>query len=209
MNAFSHTDMLIYWIHVKYNMAGIPKLSEIKKLREELSLSQRELAKLCDIQPSFLNMIENGHSDPSYKVLVRIFQILDAEAENKRGKLTSAKHICTRNIITAKKTDYVEDIIKIMKTKNISQIPVIESNCIGMVTENSFVKFIRENGAEKLVMAKVKDAMEIPPPSLDVDAKITKNILDLLYDSRCILVTDKGKLYGIITKIDAIRSLMK
>lgn len=97
-----------------------------------------------------------------------------------------------------------------MKTKNISQIPVIDSNgCIGIVTENSFVKFLREKGAEKLVTAKVKDAMETPPPSLDVDSIITRNILNLLADSRCILVTDKGKLYGIITKIDAIRGLLK
>lgn len=190
-------------------MTRIPELSEIKKLREELNLSQRQLAKLCNINPAFLNVIENKNKEPSHKVFVRIFQVLDAEAEKKLNKLTTAKDICNKNLITAKKMDYIEDIIKIMKEKNISQIPVMDSRCIGMVTENSFVKFLKENGAQKLVMAKVKDAMEIPPPSLDVDAKITKSILDLLYESRCILVTDKGKLYGIITKIDAIRSLMK
>lgn len=191
-------------------MARIPELSEIRKIRENLNISQRQLAKLCNIQPSFLNMIENGHSDPSYKVFVRIFQVLDAEAEKRLGKLTSAKDICARNLITAKKTDYIEDTIKIMKTKNISQIPVTDSTgCIGMVTENSFVKFLKESDTQTQAMARVKDAMEIPPPSLDVDAKITKNILDLLGDARCILVTDKAKPYGIITKMDAIRSLMK
>lgn len=191
-------------------MVRVPELSEIRKLRENLSLSQRQLAKLCDIQPSFLNMIENGNGEPSYKVLVRIFQVLDSEAQNKSNKLTTSKDICNRNLITAKKTDYIQDIVKIMKDKDISQIPVMDSGvCMGMVTENSFVKFLKENNSEKISMTRVKDAMEIPPPSLDVDAKITKNILDLLYDSRCILVTDKGKLYGIITKIDAIRSLIK
>lgn len=191
-------------------MVLIPELSEIRKLREVLSLSQRKLAKLCNIQPSFLNMIENGHSDPSYKVLGKIFQALDSEAQKKLDKQTIAKNICSKNLITIKKTDSAEDIVKIMKTKNISQIPVIDSNgCIGIVTENSFVKFLREKGAEKLVTAKVKDAMETPPPSLDVDSIITRNILNLLADSRCILVTDKGKLYGIITKIDAIRGLLK
>ena len=189
-------------------MVRIPELSEIRKLRENLSLSQRQLAKLCNIQPSFLNMIENGHSDPSYKVFVRIFQVLDAEAEKKSNKLTSAKDICIKNLITAKKTDYIEDVIKIMKTKNISQIPVTDSTgCIGLVTENSCVKFLKENNTQ--VIARAKDAMEIPPPSIDAESKITKNILDLLGDARCILVTDKAKPYGIITKIDAIRSLMK
>jgi len=51
--------------------------------------------------------------------------------------------------------------------------------------------------------------MEVPPPSIDVDSKIDGSIVELLYDSRCILVTNKGKLCGIITKIDAIRGLMK
>lgn len=187
-------------------MVRIPELSEIRKLRENLSLSQRQLAKMCNIQPPFLNMIENGHSEPSYKVFVKIFQVLDAESE-KSNKLTSARDICTKNLITARKTDYIEDIIKIMKTKNISQIPVIDSEgCIGIVTENSIVKGIKENNK---VMTRAKDVMETPPPSIDVDTKITKNILDLLGDARCIIVTDKARPYGIITKMDAIKSLMK
>lgn len=192
-------------------MIRIPELSEIKKVREQVGLNQRQLAKLCDIQPSYLNMIENNpDSKPSYDVLVRIFKKLDEEAQKRMGNFTTAGEICNTRLITANKNDFVEDVVKLMHSKDISQIPVVDSKgCIGLVTENSFIKYLKENGQEKLVMARVKDALETPPPIVDVDEIITNNLLVLLNDSRCILVTDKGRLHGIITKMDALRSLMK
>jgi len=192
-------------------MVRVPEISEIRKIRLELNLSQRQLAKRCKIQPSFLNMIEkNKDTKPSYDVFVRIFKKLEEESQKLLDHLTTAGKICTKHIITAHKSDYVEDIVKLMHSKDISQIPVIDSKgCIGLVTENSFVKYLKENGTEKLVTARVKDALETPPPTVDVNEKITNNLLVLLNDSRCLLVTDQGRLYGIITKMDALRSLMK
>lgn len=192
-------------------MIRIPELSEIKKTREELGLTQSKLAKLSGIQPSYLNMIENStNSKPSYEVLKTIFKKLEEESQKRLGHLTTAEKMCTKNIITANKNDFVEDIVKLMHSKDISQIPVVDSSgCIGLVTENSFVKYLTENGKEKLILARAKDAVETPPPTFDVDEKITDDHLTLLNHSRCLLVTDKGKLFGIITKMDALRSLMK
>lgn len=193
-------------------MARIPKLSEIKTLREEIGLSQRELAKRCNIQPSFLNMIENPKNDtaPSYDVLVRIFEQLDIESQKRLDKLVTAEKVCNTKLQTAKKSDYAEDIIKIMHERDYSQIPVIESGgCIGLVTENSLVKFLKEREHTPLVTTRVKDVMETPPATIDINTKITDKILDLLFDSKCLLVSENGKIAGIITKIDAIRGLMK
>jgi predicted transcriptional regulator len=192
-------------------MVRVPELSEIKKIREELGLSQRKLAKFCEIQPSYLNMLENNpHSKPGYDVLVRIFKKLEEESQKGLDNLTTAGKICNKQLITANKNDFVEDIIKLMHSKDISQIPVMDSKgCIGLVTESSFVKYLKENGKEKLVTARVKDALETPPPTVDVNEKVTNNLLVLLNDSRCLLVTDQGRMCGIITKMDALRSLMK
>jgi predicted transcriptional regulator len=190
-------------------LTRIPELTEIKNLRETLGLSQRQLARECNIQASFVNMIEKGHSDPSYKVLKKIFEYLDLKSHEKLDKLTTAKKICNRPLIAAKKSDNLEDTLKQMQNKDISQIPVLESGgCIGLVTEHSLVKFLGDNGTEKLASSRVKDVMEIPPPILDEDSKITKNIINLIHDSRCILVAEKGKPFGIITKIDLVRSLI-
>ena len=51
--------------------------------------------------------------------------------------------------------------------------------------------------------------MESPPITIDIQTKITNNLLSLFDDSKCLLVSDKAKVVGLITKIDAIRGLMK
>lgn len=195
-----------------YTMTRIPQLTEIKKLREELNLSQRQLAKQCDIPSSFLSMIENqkNNTKPSYDVLVRIFQELDGESQKNLGKLTTADKICKTNLTSARKSDYAEDIIKIMHEKDYSQIPVLDGGgCIGMVTENSLMKFLQERTHKPLTTTRVKDVMDTPPIVIDISTKVTENILSLFNDSKCLLVSDNAKIVGLITKIDAIRGLMK
>ena len=191
-------------------MIRIPELTQIRKHRVELNLSQRQLAKMCDIQPSYLNMIENGNCDPSYKVLVKISKVINFEVQKNLDKLIIAEKISINNLVTAKRSDSLEETVKIMKKNDFSQIPVIDSHgCVGLITEDSMVNYLKTHGDIPFSSAKVKDAMEIPPPSIDINTKIDSSIMELLYDSRCVLVTYKGKLYGIITKIDAIRGLMK
>ena len=195
-----------------YTMTRIPQLTEIKKLREELNISQRQLAKQCDIPSSFLSMIENqkNNTKPSYDVLVRIFQELDGESQKNLGKLTTADKICKTNLTSARKSDYAEDIIKIMHEKDYSQIPVLDGGgCIGMVTENSLMKFLQERTHKPLTTTRVKDVMDTPPIVIDISTKVTENILSLFNDSKCLLVSDNAKIMGLITKIDAIRGLMK
>ena len=195
-----------------YTMTRIPQLTEIKKLREELNLSQRQLAKQCDIPSSFLSMIENqkNNTKPSYDVLVRIFQELDGESQKNLGKLITADKICKTNLTSARKSDYAEDIIKIMHEKDFSQIPVLDGGgCIGMVTENSLMKFLQERTHKPLTTTRVKDVMDTPPIVIDISTKVTENILSLFNDSKCLLVSDNAKIVGLITKIDAIRGLMK
>lgn len=193
-------------------MTRIPQLTEIKKLREGLNISQRQLAKKCDIPSSFLSMIENqkNNTKPSYDVLVRIFQELDKESQKNLGKLITADKIYKKNLTFARKSDYAEDVIKIMHDKDFSQIPVLEgSGCIGIVTENSLVKFLQNREHKPLTSTRVKDVMSTPPIIIDVHTKITENLLSLFDDSKCLLVSDNAKIVGLITKIDAIRGLMK
>jgi len=193
-------------------MVNIPMLQEIKVRREDLGIAQKQLAKLCDIKPSLLNMVEKGKAKLSYGNLVTIFRVLDKKAEESIENVKTAGEICIKNIITTKKNDYLDDIIYKMKSKDFSQIPVIDSSgCLGLVTEHSILKFILEKGTVTLERAnpKVKDALEISPPIIDWDQKLSPRILDLLHESKCLLVSKKGKIIGIITKIDVVRSLIK
>ena len=51
----------------------------IKERREQLGLSQKELAEMCGITQSFLCDIEKSRSKPSIDVAVRIAKALDVK----------------------------------------------------------------------------------------------------------------------------------
>ena len=57
----------------------------IRKRRDELDLSLRELAKKLDCSPAFISDIELGRRHPSDKVLIEIAKILKVKAEDLRN----------------------------------------------------------------------------------------------------------------------------
>ena len=57
----------------------------IRKRRDELDLSLRELAKKLDCSPAFISDVELGRRHPSDKVLVEIARILEVKIEDLRG----------------------------------------------------------------------------------------------------------------------------
>jgi transcriptional regulator with XRE-family HTH domain len=57
----------------------------IRRRRDELDLSLRELAKKLDCSPAFISDIELGRRHPSDKVLMEIARILKVKVEELRG----------------------------------------------------------------------------------------------------------------------------
>jgi transcriptional regulator with XRE-family HTH domain len=57
----------------------------IRKRRDELDLSLRELAKKLDCSPAFISDIELGRRHPSDKVLIEIAKILKVKTEDLRN----------------------------------------------------------------------------------------------------------------------------
>lgn len=56
----------------------------IRKRRDEIDLSLRELAKKLDCSPAFISDVELGRRHPSDKVLIEIAKILKVKAEDLR-----------------------------------------------------------------------------------------------------------------------------
>lgn len=52
----------------------------IREKREQLGISQKELAEKCDIAQSTLCDIEQGRSNPSLQVAVKIAKVLNVES---------------------------------------------------------------------------------------------------------------------------------
>jgi transcriptional regulator with XRE-family HTH domain len=59
-------------------MANLKSIgNNIAKIRKKKSLSQEDLAGLCDMDRSYLSEIENGHKNMSVNILIKIAKALN------------------------------------------------------------------------------------------------------------------------------------
>ncbi|WP_187441984.1 helix-turn-helix transcriptional regulator [Sutcliffiella horikoshii] len=56
--------------------------NNIKELREDLSLSQKDLARKLKISEYYMNKIENGKENPSVRLAIRMAHILNCRVED-------------------------------------------------------------------------------------------------------------------------------
>ncbi len=177
------------------------EIEEIKRRRKKLGLTQKKLAELVGVSQPLIARLESGDLDPKLSLIKKIFKVLD-ELE---GKMT-AKKIMNPNVIFATPEDSPKKIIEIMWEKGISQVPVIDNKGknIGCVTESAIIRQILEKGVEHLSELKVKDIMEDPLPTVPPDESL-ENISKMLLNNPAILVVERDKVIGIITKHDVMK----
>lgn len=121
-------------------------------------------------------------------------------------RLKTASEICSSNLISLSHNSPLKETIKVMNFWKYSQLPVEDiSGCLGLVTENSMFKFQLDHGLDSMLKAKAADVMESPPPMIDWEQPITREILELLYDAKCILVNQNGRIRRIITQMDVLK----
>ena len=173
------------------------ELQNIKKMRMALGLTQHQFAKSASVSQSLIAKIESGKVDPTYSKVKKIEETLHFLSAKKE---ISLEEIMTKKIITVKPTEKAVELIKIMNSKNISQIPVVEGeNVIGLVSESSALEH-----AEKLKYHTAAEIMDEVPPIVPLTSSISV-VSNLLKHYPLVLVKKKGTLVGIITKADLLR----
>jgi predicted transcriptional regulator len=178
------------------------KIEEIKDIRKKLELTQSDLAKRSSVSQSLIAKIEAGNIDPSYSSVTKIIDTLEALSEKKSLK---AKDIMQKKIITAEDKISISDAIKKMKKHQISQMPVTkDGTTVGLVSENSILNAFL-NKKESL---NVKDIMEEVPPMITKDTNIDV-VSSLLRFFQIIIVSEKGKPIGLITKADLLEKVYR
>lgn len=121
-------------------------------------------------------------------------------------RLKTASEICSDIRISLSKHATLEESIKVMTFWNYNQIPVMDwPLCLGIITENSILKFQLEHGRDLMSKAKSTEAMESTPPIINWNQPITREVLELLYDVKCLLVSKDSKIIGIITPMDMLK----
>ncbi|HUT06081.1 MAG TPA: CBS domain-containing protein [Nitrosopumilaceae archaeon] len=183
----------------------LPRIDSIKQIRQKIGITQKHLASLTGVSTSMINQIESGRSQPSYNTAKKIFDSLG----NLEGKSSShtAGDFCSRDIVQLKPTDTLHDAIKKMHNLSISQIPVFENNePVGVVSEDGIIKHLADVGEAELKNALLSDTMESVPPIVDFDTPANV-LVPLIRYSKCILVSKKSKIIGIITASDTLKMM--
>ena len=94
-----------------------------------------------------------------------------------------------------------------MHKLSISQIPVFDGKeIVGVVSEDGIVKHLADVGEAELKNAKLADTMDPGPPIVDFETPANV-LVPLIRYSKCILVTKKSKIVGIITASDTLKMM--
>ena len=186
-------------------MASLPTPEDIKRLRKKVGLTQTELAKLAGVSQSLIARIEKGTVDPRLSTLRRILEAIKL-VEMRAKKSKSARDVMYSPVITIKSKEKVKKAIELMEKYAISQLPVVNDNGVpvGSITESTVLKKLLSGDPEKIFQLKVEEIMEESFPTITPSTNI-KDIQQLILKKYpAVLVMEKGKIVGIITKIDLI-----
>ncbi len=177
-------------------------LSEIKQIRKNLGLTQKQLAERVHLSQSFIAKVECGEIDPAYTNAQRIFAALSHLTKNEEKK---ASDIMNRHIVSLKPEHRVSEAVAVMKRYDISQVPIIFKNrVLGIVSEATILNHLDKN----LGSLSLKDIMEDAPPIIPKETGITV-ISDMLKHFPILLIQDSGKLKGVITKADLFKNIKR
>ena len=179
------------------------KPEDLRRMRKNTGLTQKELAKKAGVSQSLIARIETKSVDPRLSTLQKIVDALLIEVE---GGL--AGDIMKSPVITVDVKDQVRDVVKLMRKNGISQIPVLRDTIIvGSIQESTILeRFALTKDFKEIFDLTVDRIMEDPFPIVR-DNDDVNEVIDLLFKGYpAILVRSGDKLIGIITKIDVILS---
>ncbi len=184
-------------------MEILPSLSNIKRLRKKLNITQKELGEELNIPQSTISRIENGTIDPPYSKVKRIYEYLENQRKIREKSKKHAEDIMVETIISIKSHSTIRKAVDLMNEYEISQLPIIENNQnLGSVTSKKIQRYITDT--PKVINMDVSLIKELPFPEIDRSWS-AKDISDLLLKYPAVLVKEKNVYCGIITDSDLLR----
>ena len=123
------------------------------------------------------------------------------------GIVFAVRHVMTKNIISVKNAASVVEAASVMVKNDIGSVVVAkDGNPVGILTERDILKKCCPVCGKDL---KVEEIMSAPLITIDADASLGEAAM-LMSDNkiRRLLVTEKGKIVGIITERDVLRGTL-
>jgi predicted transcriptional regulator len=178
----------------------MPLLSDIRDKRIELGLTQSVIAEKSGLSQSMIARIESGTVDPRVSTVKKIVDVLNQEEIS----VITAGDMMHSPVISVPANETLAKTVSIMENYGISQIPVLESGvAIGCISESAIINAMDEGRIQKIQSHTVSEFMEDGFPTIPQSTTMD-TIIHLLHNHHAILVAEKGKVVGVITKHDLI-----
>jgi predicted transcriptional regulator len=171
-------------------------LADIKKLRIKAGMSQTALAKKAGVSQAHIAKIESGKVDPRFSTVSRIFRCLQ------EGQRDHCARYMTPHIFGVQFDSPVTEAGRIMRERDISQVVVFNGEVvIGLITEEDLLRF-KKNTSTSLA----REVMGDTPPIVSKTTSAV-SVRELLLEFPAVIVMDRGKALGLITRSDILRHI--
>lgn len=180
----------------------LPTPTELRKRRkEDLDLTQNELAEMAGVSQPLIARIEGGDVDPRLSTLRDIVAALN-EAE---GSIKRAKDIMHEDVTYLRRDDSVAGAIDLMGEAGYSQLPVVDEagKPEGLIS-NSDIR--RHRSKESLDEFPVAEVMSDSFTTVGPEATL-EEINDFLNHQDAVIVKERDEMIGIITEADVATHL--
>lgn len=181
-----------------------PPVSDIRKTRKSLDVTQAELSRASGVSQSTIAKIECGRISASYEIVVRLFETLDAMRVD--GGSLNVSMIASSNVVSIPSTELVHRASEIMMAEGHSQLPVIDDGVpVGSITERMIFDLMREGFTmEELSRTPISEIMAQPFPVVPDGTPMTA-VANLMVDNDAVLVSRKGAIVGVVTDADMLK----
>ncbi|MEM0360693.1 MAG: CBS domain-containing protein, partial [Candidatus Diapherotrites archaeon] len=116
--------------------------------------------------------------------------------------------IMSRKVKSISFNESARKAVEIMEKNGFSQIPVVKrGQCVGIITESGALSAIREKGSQ-FNLLKASDIMGEPLPVVNSHT-VFPVLAGILNHEQAVLVAERGKIAGIITKSDLLKKALE
>jgi predicted transcriptional regulator len=171
----------------------LPTPDDLKERRNELELTQSELADMADVSQPLIARIEGGDVDPRLSTLRRIVNALDEAA----GDVVRAGDLMHETVVSVAPDDSVHEAEETMEEEAYSQLAVIQNGvAVGSISHGDII-----DAGENVGRLAVREVMSESFPTVSEDATVDE-LRNLLHHYKAVMVTEGGQVVGIITEAD-------
>jgi len=179
----------------------LPTAEDLFERRDNIGLTQSELAERAGVSQPLIARIEGGDVDPRLSTLRSIVTALQ-EAE---GGLMRARDLMHSPVVSVPPDASVHEATELMDEKGYSQVPVVRDGTpLGLIGTSEIRQRSDEveNVGELPVVDVMHEAISTVEPGTTTDA------VDAALDHNdAVLVVEGGKTVGIITEADIAREI--